>query len=115
MAQFISIDDVLADETVSLSQTHVDQANRKVGRVLKSIGIDPDSDTLSADTGLDAGDFQDLALAWAYFLAYSDQIVGDDSDAADRAKAKKDLFDELETEMIRLAAPWPKAVPVGRG
>lgn len=111
----ITTADALADETVGLSTELCDQANRKVNRCLILANRDPESAELLADLGLTAADLKDVALAWAYFLAYSGQVVGEKSDAAEKAKVKKELFEDLWGEVELLAVSMPFNIPMQRG
>ena len=90
-------DDQLDDETIDFKGVHAEEANRHVSRLLLRIGADPALDTVP---GASEGDLKDLLRSWAYFRAYSDEVVGKDSDNETKAKAKKTLFTDLWAVML---------------
>ena len=119
---FITVDDQLEDETIDFKAVHAQEADRHVSRLLLRIGADP---TLDDVPGASEGDLKDLLRTWAYFRAYSDEVVGTDSDNETKAKAKKALFGDLWAVMmdvirdaIKAAGERPNAAAtfnMGRG
>jgi hypothetical protein len=109
--EFITLDDIDPDETARVNQYHVDEANRFVNRLIKSLGKDPQTILDDEDQGPHVSG---LAMAKALHLAYMASIVGEDSEHADKAEAKGKEFDRMLKDVTLLIYDRPMTIPIGR-
>lgn len=105
---YITLDDEIIDESVSLTQEHVDGANRYVARVVKKCGRDPE------DVELPLADLADLAIAHAYYLAFGLGIVGQDSESEAKCKFYRTVYKDREQAIID-TLPMADGAPVAVG